>query len=570
MKLQRLVIAMVVAVIIMPVAAQAWERSTSSVPPDSSYYRDLDKLIAFGLVEPPIRTQRPYQRGEFARMTAEAMKNLSERAEPDSADLKAFVKYQRRRRQIDIALNHLKHEFKSELIDMGALPGGYKRYRLHPLDTAAMYGTYLNSPPTTIPANNGRGAINAQVNPLRDYNLGRHPIDGWQHAVEADGRYQLGKYFSAYVRPRVEFDQPTSSMPAEAHAYLQNAYATFRAGNFSLKVGRDSMVWGEGDRGGLLYSTNPRPLDGVWLTNPTPARLPWIFKYLGKWRYTLYGTNMGPSYDKPWAWLAGYKFSLAPSKYVELGFGHSMIIGGRGMPNPSALDVISEFAGFRITGSSMGETNYANHMFEIDLLVRIPQLRGFEIYGNMALEDWWLQDIPKTLEHGASYLAGIYLPAVNASGSMDLRIEYERTNPLMYRHGLYADGYTLNRRLIGSDAGPDAHTVRATLRHTVSPRIWYGFTLGWDYRMSDQYTQLQNPDGTAGPVIKVASGPTEQRFRGILDLDWYVRKTLQLHLTAGLERATNLNYQQNRDRWNYLAAASLTWHFGNRFSFELD
>ena len=565
MKLQRIVIAMVVAVIIMPVAAQAWERSTSSVPPDSSYYRDLDKLIAFGLVEPPIRTQRPYPRGEFARMTAEVMKKLGERVESDPVDLKAFVQHQRRRRQIDIALGHLKHEFKSELIDMGALPGGYTRYRLHPLDTATMYGTYLNSPPTTIPVNNGRGTINAQVNPLRDYNLGRHPIDGWQHAVEADGRYQLGKFFSAYVRPRFEADLPTSSMPAEAHAYLQNAYATFRAGNFSLKVGRDSMVWGEGDRGGLLYSTNPRPLDGVWLTNPRPARLPWIFKHLGRWRYTLYTANLGPGYSQKWGWLAGYKLSLVPAKYVELGFGHTVMIGGQGAPSPTALDIFGEFLGFRPAGTNPSSPNLSNHMFDVDLLVRIPQLRGIELYTNIAIEDKW-KSINKTLKHGMSYLYGVYLPALNSSGSLDLRIEYSHLNPLQYRHGTYTDGYTINRRLIGWNGGPDSRTLRALLRHTISRKLWWGVELGWDYRSSDTWTELPN----RGDIVKTASGPTEQRFRGVFDIDCYMKKNLQLHLTGGLERASNLNYQQNRDRWNYLLAASFTWHFDGRFAFSLD
>ena len=43
-------------------SAHAWIRSTSSVPPDDNAYRLIDKLIAFSLVEPPIRGQRPYPR----------------------------------------------------------------------------------------------------------------------------------------------------------------------------------------------------------------------------------------------------------------------------------------------------------------------------------------------------------------------------------------------------------------------------------------------------------------------------------------------------------------------------
>lgn len=301
------------------------------------------------------------------------------------------------------------------------------------------------------------------------------------------------------------------------------------------------------------------------MTNPKPARLPWIFKYLGRWRLTLYGTNLGPGYALKWAWLAGYKLSLAPAKYVELGFGHAVVMGGQGASSLSALDIAGEFFGFRPAGTSASDPNLSNHMFDIDLLVRIPQARGLELYTNIAIEDKW-KSINKTLKHGMSYLYGIYLPALNASGSLDLRIEYSHINPLQYRHGSYSDGFTINRRLIGWDAGPDSRALRALLRHTISEKLWWGFEFDWDWRSSDIWRELPN----RGDIVKVASGPTEQRFRGVFDVDCYVKKTLQLHLTAGLERALNLNYQQGRDRWNYLLAAALTWHFDKRFSFSLD
>ena len=68
----------------------AWERASPSVPPESGLYRDLDKLVAFSLVTPPIRGQRPYPRGEFARMTAEAMTKLSKLDEGDAESFEGF------------------------------------------------------------------------------------------------------------------------------------------------------------------------------------------------------------------------------------------------------------------------------------------------------------------------------------------------------------------------------------------------------------------------------------------------------------------------------------------------
>jgi len=543
--------------------AHAWTRSTSSVPPDSHLYRDLDKLIAMGLVEPPIRGQRPYPRSEFARMTAEARKKFAELegGVVESSSFDQFVKRSSRVRKLKAVIVRLEDEFREELVDMGALEGERMRYRIHPVEEFAFYRRYLNSPPTQIPPNNGRGLINAMINPLGDYDLGRHPTDGFQSAEEATGRFQLGKFFSAYVRPRLEVNFPRQG-DLNGAVDVQDAYGTFKAGNFSMKFGRDSMVWGFGERGSLLFSTNPRPLDGIWLTNPTPARLPWVFKYLGRWRYTLYAANLGPEYVREYAWIAGYKLSLAPARYVELGFGHAVQIGGEGAPTPSAVDVIGEFFGFRPAGTSGSAPNLTNHMFEVDVLVRIPQLRGVELYGNFAIEDKW-KSVKKTLTHGMSYLGGIYLPALNNTGTMDLRIEYAHVNPLQYRHSLYADGWTINQRLMGSDAGPDANTIYAQFRQTISPKIWYGVAFGWDYRSSDTWVELPN----RGDIVKTVSGPTEQRFRGIFDLDWRVKPEIKLHFTAGYERVGNLHYQQNVHRNNYLLGLSLHLYWDRYFAF---
>ncbi len=552
------------AILVVSPAARAWERSSPSVPPDSGLYRDLDKLVAWGLIVPPIRGQRPYPRGEFARMTAEAMGSLEKAGEEGTASFEEFFRGRVKAKQIKAVMERLESEFRDELVDMGAVEGEPMAYRFHPVHDFTLFGTYLSSAPVAVPRFNGRGLINALVNPLGDYNLGRQATFGFQAAEEFTGFFEVGRFFSGLVRPRFEQNAYRSG-DMSGLATVQNAYGTFRAGNFSMKFGRDSMFWGMGDRDSLLYSTNPRPLDGIWVTNPTPARLPWVFKYLGRWRYTLYGVNMGPEYNVPWAWTMGYKVSLAPAKYVELGFGHAVIIGGEGAPSPSAVDVIGEFFGFRPAGTSAASPNISNHMFSLDLLVRIPELRGFEIYGTMAIEDKW-KSVTKTLTQGCSYQGGFYLPALNPSGSLDLRIEYAHTNPLQYRHSRYADGFTINRKLIGTDGGPDADTVHVKLRQTVTRKLILGLALDWDYRRSDTYAELVNPDGTAGPIVKIASGPTDQRFRGVMDADWRMSETLRLQMAAGYERAINEGFRDGNDRNNWLLSAAMTWYFDRYFA----
>lgn len=559
----------VVTVLFFSTPVFAWQRSTPNVPPDSYLYRDIDKLVALGLVHPPIVGQKPWPRSEFARMAAEAMKKYEEQVEDEvkieEGTLKKFQKSLARDRQIETILDRLKDEFKDELIDLGAVEGDRHTYIFHPLDKFIIYTDYLSSSPTTIPPTNGLGNINAQINPMGDYDLGRNVVDGFQQAAEFTASLYTGRFFSAYVRPRFEADiYRTDDMTG--HVYLQNGYGTFRAGNFALEFGRDSLVWGIGERGGLLLSTNPRPLDGFRITNPTPARLPWVFKYLGEWKYTLFAANLGPECSRKWAWLAGYKLSLMPIEYLEMAFGHTVMIGGQGAPTPSFVDVVGEFFGFRPEGSSPTSPNLTNHLYEIELMLRIVPLRGLQLYTDISIDDK-LGSFSNMFKYGGGYIWGLYLPALNSSGSADLRVEYTRIGPLQYHHSLYSDGYTLNRRLIGSDAGPDADTLYINYRHTLSPKFWYGLSFGWDYRRSDTWTQLRNPDGTAGAMVKVASGPVEQRYRGLIDLDWKTKKNLTLHLTGGYERVLNLHYTQGNDRNNYLAALSLEFDFDKYFGF---
>lgn len=554
------------SLLLVPCDLIAWSRSSSSVPPDSEYYRDLDKVVAAKLAKPTILGQRPYPRSEFARMAIEASRKLQE-IEGDSAKTYSeLVKRDRHLWQARLSLRRLEKEFAEDIADLESPSGELERYRIHPFEKLYIAGRYLNSPTTDIIPNNGRGGLSAEINPLADYNLGRHPIDGGTVSLEPVARFEATKFLSGYVQPRFESDMYRSG-EGQGHAYIQNAYATFKAGNFSFKAGRESQVWGYGDRGSLLYSTNPRPMDGMWVTNPTPARLPWIFKYLGKWRYTLYGVNLGPEQVRSWPWLAGYKLGLLASDYVELGFGHSVMMGGDGAITPSFVDVIGEFFGFRPAGTSPGSPNLTNHIFEVDMLLRLVPLRGTQIYGGFAIDDKW-SNVRKTLKHGMSYQGGVYFPALNESGSMDLRIEYVRTSPLQYRHSGYRDGYTENRKIIGSDLGPDGDSIHVAFRQTLSENTWFGLSFDWEYRRSDRYREIKLPNGRAGDVIKIASGPTDTRYRGMMDFNFNASKNVKVNLAAGYERAVNISYVEGDDRNNYLLGARFEINLDRYFGFS--
>ena len=66
-------------------------------------------------------------------------------------------------------------------------------------------------------------------------------------------------------------------------------------GSLEFSIGRQSLWWGQGRHGSLVLTNNAEPLDMIRLTNPNPILLPWVFKYLGPFRFDLFLTELEES-----------------------------------------------------------------------------------------------------------------------------------------------------------------------------------------------------------------------------------------------------------------------------------
>ena len=232
----------------------------------------------------------------------------------------------------------------------------------------------------------------------------------------------------------------------------------------------------------------------------------------------------------------------------------------------SALDVVGEFTGFRPSGSDPSSPNKANQMFEFGLVVRIPPARGMQLYGMLTNEDK-RDSIKRFFVDGSSYLAGVRLPALGARGALGLCAEYTRTCALCFRHSLYRDGSTLNRKLIGTDLGPDAHGIHTEVTYDVSDELGFGLTLDWDYRGSDLKAAEVEPDGSQGDIITVQSRPAEERYRAVLDTRIRLSKMTTLWGALGYERVHNQHYVQGDDVNNFKAAISLSIDLDKHFKY---
>ncbi|MBI4373291.1 MAG: hypothetical protein HY542_00285 [Deltaproteobacteria bacterium] len=399
--------------ILLTLSGPLYGYSSPNLPVDDPVYRDIDKLIAAGLVKDVIYGQRPWSRREIARMifvSSERRKNS-----PEEEEAKPVWRY------VDQILARLKEEFHEELVDSGRLEGERKSSRIHPVEKADFDYTLLDSPFRTVPRDNGLADTDAQINPLTAYRGGRHYVDGSTLGLETTHTAKLSKYLSLYARPRLETSVPNTGA-AEVNLLPQNLYAKTAYERFALQAGRDSLIWGQGEHGGLLLSDNARPLDMIKLGTDSPLSLPWILKYAGPTGFQIFFAAMGPERnDYPNAILSGYKLTLKPVAFFEIAVNHVVMMGGDGANDPGFWEALGEFTGAKgtFTGNKRQDA-FTNRLFSIEGRWTLPFFRNSVFYAEVGFDDTY-STLKVLFEDNAMYLAGIYIPRLDASGRLDLR-----------------------------------------------------------------------------------------------------------------------------------------------------
>ena len=159
------------------------------------------------------------------------------------------------------------------------------------------------------------------------------------------------------------------------------------------------------------------------------------------------------------------------------------------------------------------------------------------------------------------------MPALTHSGTTDLRLEFQHTPAIMYRHSLYSDGWTLNRKIIGSSLGPDGDRFRGILGQSFGSKLDARLEFAWDHRRSDLKTTTIDPDGTQGDIITVEHRPAEDRYRLLIEGLFKTKKHMNINVTLGYERANNFAFVEGSDRNNFLFAIALTFDFDRYFRF---
>lgn len=264
----------------------------------------------------------------------------------------------------------------------------------------------------------------------------------------------------------------------------------------------------------------------IRLTNPHPTILPWVFRYLGPFRFDAFVSRLEEDRDVPKPYFTGLRFSFKPHSVLELGLTRTIIMGGEGRPGITP----SRFWEIMFGENKEYNEELSNSIAGMDIRFILSFL---QLYGELGGEDE-----AGGLPSKTAYLAGIYLPHL---GSYDLRVEYaDITNEVWYSHGLYSSGYTYEGRILGHHVGGGGRDIFLEMGIIKGNRL--NGRINMDYEERGVTTQ---------PV-------TERHYQVGTVWEYGIGKII---LNAGLayERIKNADYTAGLEKENSLVNIGIKW-----------
>jgi hypothetical protein len=482
--------------IVMPAAANV----SNTIPLDSWVYPALEKLEGLGLVDSVMQGARPFTRLEAVRQVREAKDKINAVSPP-------LVAYE--------LLDRLESFLDDELSNSAEGGSYFKPLREWRLDYVLQNGEDSETEGT----NARQFALN-----YNNYGIDYQEHHNGQLLVESEAR--LAEYLLLSARPLIEFQEGG----AGASFHLLQAKAALGLGPFEISAGRQSLWWGQGRHGSLVLTNNAKPLDMLRITNPSPVLLPWVFKYLGLFRFDVFWSELENDRVVAEPYLGGLRLQFKPLSWLEIGAARTVIFGGEDRPSVSWDEFVTILGGKNLEG---GEDT-SNSVAAIDARLRLPFLWGAELYGEYGGEDEAGHFFSKT-----AWLAGLYLPYLEPSGRLSLRLEYaDLSNKVWYRHGTYRSGYTYEGTLLGHHAGGAARDASAELQLLLPKGLT--LSLGADYEQRG-----------------IGQAVEEKHLQGLLKAELELKNNLQLSMRYGLDKIDNFEYVADRQSTSHMASVGL-------------
>jgi hypothetical protein len=285
--------------------------------------------------------------------------------------------------------------------------------------------------------------------------------------------------------------QPATPFSTVNQFRLLDTYIAANADGWDLTFGKQSLWWGPGQGGSLLFSDNAEPIYMFRASRIAPFSLPWVFHYLGPMKWDVFFGKLSGHDFPPRPAIHGEKISFKPTPDLELGFSRIAVMGGVGRPiTPEAL-----WKSYTLFTSGIFTPNWENPGKRIggfDLSYRVPFVRDWlTVYA-----DSFSDDDPSPLANPprAGFNPGIYLSHFPRFSKLDFRVEAVYTDipvagtdaqgnstgnhgHFIYWDSYYHDLYTNKGNILGSWIGREGMGFQGWSTYWFSARnsIQFGY-----------------------------------------------------------------------------------------------
>lgn len=512
-----------ITVIIIVLSFVQNAETSTYLPLGDEAYMVLARLEAEGVVQSGLTSMKPLSRQEVARLAAEAVTNYKGN-DPNIIAMAEYLKarfsgYSKDERLIK-PVDSLSFNFSYNSSNVQALnynnDGDQHRKGFNErfgFESLAEFGwiAFDLAPEIRYPDNETR------------------PIDG---PVGTDKKSAIVCGVDCYA----EFERNKDVV-----VRLKKAYGVLSLLGLDLTVGKDSQWWGPGYHGALLLSNNAEPFAMVRLENSEPVLLPWIFKYLGPFRWTFFVTQLEHGrLDVPDPYLWGMRVGFKPHPNLELGLQRIAILGGKGRSS----DFKTWLKSFTGEGENVSGKEAGDQKAGIDLKLTLPmRIQPVQLYAEVAGEDE-AGGLPSRI----GYRGGISLPRVLSADRLGFRAEYAINHiggqPFYwYSHHIYTSGYTYNGDIIGHHMGSDSKDL--------SVELSYRFGGLEDYIRLAYDREEHNLSGSVRPT----------KDEAVLSVDYKVMRNASIGVSFGYGRLKNFEFTAGSDKKSVTADASIRYTF---------
>ena len=522
--------------------------SSVNVPLDHWSYDAVTILEAKGLIDSRMHGTRPLTREELARLTVEAEKKLGSLG-PSRDGL------------VDELLQRLEKEFEDEVRKLKGEKLVVPPTFLKPIDEMIVDYVHLKGRPVTFfPKGDGRGlgSIDATEGaPLVRYNEGIKYGQGENFGLTIRSYANLFNRFSLYFEPYFSLKGDIGG-DWEADPHIHKGYVKTYLGPLEFEFGRDTIWWGQGSQGSLVFTNNAAPMDMLKLSTPHPVILPWILSRIGLVKAATFVARIESKTEISHFLLWGGRLNIKPFPWLELGVTGGMQFNGEGLPGLEAADWL-ELLRLRNVDRGKGPEK-TNQMMALDARFTIPFLRNTQVYVEYGGEEERGSSTGKAgrsnlMVSEPALILGLFVPRLTDDGRTQLTLEWMRNNfggdgipAVWYAHWTYVSGWTNDRMILGHAAGGDSSEifVRVTRDVTSMARI------GLDFSYQDRGRDL---------VEYYGCGDRERHFRGGVDLRWFPKESWEFRARMAVEGVENFGLSPGKDRTNWLLRLTLSHKF---------